>query len=64
MSGDAAPALVNGLAKLSNAHRTEVETALEERWGASNELEYRDWNYSRWNAARVVRQHINNSASN
>jgi hypothetical protein len=64
MSADAVPALVEGLTNLSDTKRIEIETEMLNRWDLNYEPAYRDWNYSRWTAARVVRQHIRKSASN
>ena len=54
MSGDAVPALVDGLSNLTGAQRVEIVTALEQRWATDDQQTYRDWNFSRWLAARVV----------
>jgi len=61
MSADAVPTLTAGLANLTEAQRAEVEAALLQRWITEIEPEYRDWNYSRWRAAQVVRQQLSNS---
>lgn len=57
MSGDAVPALIDGLGNLSEAQRDLIESALAERWTVNVEPSYRDWNYSRWTAARRVLDH-------
>ncbi len=54
MTGDAAPALVGGLANLTDTQREQIEKGLAERWAADDASRFRDWNYSRWNAARIV----------
>lgn len=55
MGADAVPALLSRRSLLTREQRLELEAELQRRWG-SREAEFRDWNFSRWMAARVVRR--------
>ena len=55
LGADAAPALIDGLPRLSDADKCIIAPALRKRWGDESTTDWRTWNWSRARARNLVR---------
>jgi hypothetical protein len=59
LGSDAAPILVGRIDELNGAARSEVASALLDRWGSGRDSDWRTWNLADWKARRLVNAEAN-----
>ncbi len=57
LSADAVPVLLDRLSHLYPGFQSEVARTLLDRWGPQTESDWRSWNWSEWQARRLVAAH-------